>query len=132
MADFPTLAEVIAEHADSWFGEIRYRGITAAGFRSCSCGRWKDDNPAAQYSRASFGAHVQAEWVKACTIETVDQLDALPDLAAVRAGEFGAIWHKNGRYNSHEPWWGAGSDVECPTTDVALPAILLWHPERDR
>lgn len=121
-----SLADIVAKHADTW------HGTTQPGFRSCTCGQWADDDPAAQFSRASFGAHIQAEWLKACTIESPEQLNALPDLVAIRAGVAGLIWHKNGSYNPDEAWWLAGSDIERPTREVALPATLLWHPERDR
>lgn len=119
MADFPTLAQVVDAH------RCRERGMV------CDEGELWCDACKVIVNAEEVGAHIQAEWVKACTIESREQLDALPDLVAVRAGVLGAIWHKSSGYNAHEPWWGVGSEIECPTTDVDLPAILLWHPERD-
>ncbi|NOQ62844.1 hypothetical protein, partial [Mycolicibacterium fortuitum] len=86
MSEFPTLAEVVAKHADTWHGEKRYymQRITQPGFRSCTCGQWIDEDPAAQFSRKSFAVHVREAWAEACTITTVEQLDALPVRSVVR------------------------------------------------
>lgn len=141
MADFPTLAEVVAKHADSWHGEKRYpvQGITQPGFRSCTCGQWMDDDPAAQFSRASFGTHLQAAWVKARTIETPGQLDALPLMSVVKeihvmpsGHDYGAVWE---RWNGSTVQWmklGLPPERSFPSTAIQLPALLLWHPERDQ
>lgn len=120
MADFPTLAEVVEAH------RCRERGMV------CDEGELWCDTCKAIVNAEEVGAHIQAQWAKSCTIETREQLDALPDLAAIRAGVVGTIWHKNGSYNPDEAWWLAGSDIERPTREVAVPAILLWHPERDQ
>lgn len=134
-ADFPTLADIVAQHADSWIGENRHPqyGVTEPGFRSCSCGQWMDDNPAAQFSRASFGAHIQAEWVKACTIETSEQLDALPLNAVVV--DASAIPRTSRHGDSHMPggWTHAGrSPLKSRELADGRPMFVAWHPERDQ
>ena len=65
---------------------------------------------------------------QACAITTVEQLDALPDEAIVRSNS-GVSWHKSSRYDPTEPWWCTGSEIESPSEDVRLPALLIWHPD---
>lgn len=61
-------------------------------------------------------------------IDSIEQLDALPDGSVVRARE-GAIYEKDTQHTiPGEPWWPSGYDVECETTRIALPATLLWTP----
>jgi hypothetical protein len=116
-ADFPSLAEVLARHVD-WVSE---------GVRLCSC-FWTDSSPEASSSRLAWAEHVQAEWDRACRIETVERLNALPDDAIV-GDNSGEAWRKSGMYYPDEPWWAAGHDVEQPATEIRLPARLLWHPD---
>lgn len=117
MADFPTLAEFVERHADLWI-------IGNSSYRTCTCGGWKDTALSAQFSRASFGAHVQAEWVKDRTIETVAQLDALPVRSVVRDAD-GDV---------HEMddcgFWRAPRYPSILNA-VVLPADLLYLPEVD-
>lgn len=65
---------------------------------------------------------------QACAITTVEQLDALPDGAIVRAAT-GQAWHRSGRYDPAEPWWGSGSEIESDSAGIARPARLIWHPD---
>lgn len=135
MADFPTLAEIVAQHADSWIGENRHPhyGVTEPGFRSCSCGQWMDDNPAAQFSRASFGAHIAAEWVKARTIETVEQLDALPLNSVVVDASGIPRTNRTGDSVMRGGWTNAGR-IPISSRELAdgRPMVVVYHPERDR
>ncbi|MFV8169877.1 hypothetical protein [Mycolicibacterium peregrinum] len=137
MSEFPTLAEVVARHADTWHGEKRYymQRITQPGFRSCTCGQWIDEDPAAQFSRKSFTVHVREAWADACTITTVEQLDALPMGAVIRTTEdrvalkSGESW---GNASGYRSWWSAadGEEFDCSSDELDdLPALLLWHPE---
>lgn len=126
MSEFPTLAEVVAKHADTWHGEKRYymQRITQPGFRSCTCGQWIDEDPAAQFSRKSFAVHVREAWAEACTITTVEQLDALPVRSVVRDAD-GDV---------HEMddcgFWRAPRYPSILNA-VVFPARLLWHPEAE-
>lgn len=120
-AEFPTLAEVMAGHAD-WVSE---------GVRLCSC-FWTDGSPDAQSSRLIWAKHVESEWREACTIRTATQLDALPVGAVVLA-----VWAAEltptpvlSRYI--DGWFGfpclqpmhpLGSGRNSET------ALLIWHPE---
>ncbi|WP_217349364.1 hypothetical protein [Mycolicibacterium fortuitum] len=64
-------------------------------------------------------------------IETVEELDALPDHSIIRCAS-GAGWHKQELHCSPgEPWWCAGSEIESPSTDIPLPARVLYTPEAD-
>jgi hypothetical protein len=114
--DFPTLADLIADHTrvDEWGGP------------EWDCGANEHcDGGGTSYE--DYAAHIQAEWLKSRIIETVDQLDALPDGAVVLADNK-AVWQKTSGWSPDEPWWVAGSSVESPSNDIALPARLLHHP----
>lgn len=69
----------------------------------CSCSASAQDDWAA-HTHAQHQADV---WREACTIRTVDQLNALPGRAVVRSAD--------------------GYIVE--RRRVELPALLLWHPD---
>ena len=131
-AEFPTIAELVAKHADSWHGEKRYpvQGITQPGFQSCTCGQWMDDDPAAQFSRASFGTHLQAEWVQARTIETPEQLDALPPESIIKTQGGSVACRFYDRV--HGVVFGDDRPFKWSCLATELPGIVLWHPERDQ
>ncbi|ART68180.1 hypothetical protein BTO20_05900 [Mycobacterium dioxanotrophicus] len=65
-------------------------------------------------------------------IETVEQLDALPDRSIVHESHRDVAWMKDGRYTRNEPWWATGSEVEEPATAIVLPVRVLYTPELDR
>lgn len=109
MSDFPTLAEVTVQHL--W---------------TCDCGE-----AYARGNRRAIAEHLQTEWVKARTIETVEQLDALPVGSVIGLGTGCGLYEKD----THGDWgfppdnraylineaWAAGTKVR-----------LLFHPEHDR
>lgn len=113
-AKFPTLADVIAKHAD-------YVSNLA---RHCTCGEWHDHSLNAPFSRASFGAHVQDEWRKACTIETVEQLHALPAGTVIRTS------FTNIREKLLVGWIPIGGARPLPPDRLhrMLPALVLYVP----
>lgn len=113
MIEFPTLAEVVAKHADFWIGGERPH-------RSCTCG-WTDYGPHAQVSREQFAEHLSEMWREACTVTTVDQLDALPNQSIVLFpdGDPDSKWE--GQWG-----WSRGTLEEILRVDAVL---LLWHPE---
>ncbi|NOR03664.1 hypothetical protein HGK72_26800 [Mycolicibacterium fortuitum] len=91
-----------------------------------------DYTPTWDYNRQlrELAAKIDAELHP--VIETVEQLDALPDHSIVRCAA-GAAWHKQELYCSPgEPWWCAGSEIESPARDVMLPARVLYTPEVNR
>lgn len=116
MSDFPTLADLITDHSrvDEWGGP------------AWDCGADEHCDGGGN-SYEDYAAHIQSEWVKSRRIETVEQLDALPDRAVVLADNR-EVWSKNSGYYPGQPWWAAGSEIESPSTDIALPARLLHHP----
>ncbi|MCA4754772.1 hypothetical protein H8Z60_19785 [Mycolicibacterium fortuitum] len=124
MSEFPTLAEVVAKHADTWHGEKRYymQRITQPGFRSCTCGQWIDEDPAAQFSRKSFAVHVREAWAEACTITTVEQLDALPVRCIVR-------WSHGSTDEREACGWSWGPTAHDDFFADGDTALLLWHPD---
>lgn len=60
-------------------------------------------------------------------IETVDQLDALPDFAVVR-DKVGTVWEKEHHASGEACWWQSGSDVARLPMEVRVPALLLYAP----
>ena len=111
-AERPTLLEVLSEHQFVWdiFGaRCVSRGCDWTGYR------------------AQHPTHQLEVWDEACTIKTVEELDALPDRSAVHEPDRDIVWMKDGRYTS-EPWWGTGSDIESASTDIHLPARLVHRP----
>ncbi|OFB37949.1 hypothetical protein BA059_16765 [Mycolicibacterium sp. (ex Dasyatis americana)] len=59
-------------------------------------------------------------------IETVEQLDALPNGSVVLDSEDGS-WQRAWGF-----WYAGGNRDSCPASDVWLPARVLWTPEVDR
>ncbi|AYD87834.1 hypothetical protein SEA_ARCUSANGELUS_86 [Mycobacterium phage ArcusAngelus] len=118
MAEFPTLAEIAAGHVSD-------------GYDYCSCGwrySWADDAPGWY---VEWSLHLQGEWRKSRTVETVEQLDALSEFAVIR-DRVGEVWEKENHLGDEvRCWWRNGSDGQHDRTAVRLPAILLWHPEVD-
>lgn len=100
MPEIPTLAQVLAGH--SWYPQTH----------SCLCEHprymvWTDHSD-----------HQAAAWRSACTIETVDQLKACPRGSVVMDA-------------NEKPFrrWPAEGDQDYWTSgEIALPALLVWHP----
>lgn len=60
-------------------------------------------------------------------IETVEQLDALPLNSLIKDAS-GAVYENNADFCTTEPWWYLGDTGTCASTEVALPAVVLWTP----
>jgi hypothetical protein len=72
----------------------------------------------------------RAEWVKARTIETVEQLDALPPESIVKT-EGGSVACRF--YDRvHGVTFGDERPFVWTVLATELPAVVLWHPEADR
>lgn len=109
MREFPTLADVIDKHTPSG----------AEGHVTCWCGE--------QFSSfREHAEHVAAAWRDACTIRTVEELDALPFGAVVRT-ECGSITDRYRDEDGTLEWWVDGSPDAGVGED--LPALLIWHPD---
>ncbi|MES5383892.1 hypothetical protein ABVN64_30305 [Mycolicibacterium conceptionense] len=127
MSEFPTLAEVVAKHADFWIGGD-------SPHRSCTCG-WTDYGPHAQVSREQFAEHVREAWMDACTITTVEQLRAISPTPESLSGALiksfgdglGGVLELNddGTWNDYDRADGEHIDA----SEVHLPALLIWHPD---
>ena len=112
-ASFPTLAEVAAEH---W-----------VDYNIGAC-----DGCARRYTNigtvnAEHGQHVAQVWREACTIRTVEQLDALPPETVIKTeGGSIACRHYTGIgvvFGDERPFpWTSSLATE-------LPGLLLWHPD---
>lgn len=118
MSDFPTLEKIVAVHR--WAG--RREQFWDARCTGC---HWRGDiRGTGKTCIALHAEHVQAEWVKSRTIETVEQLDALPVRSVVRDAD-GDI---------HEMddcgFWRAPRYPSILNA-VVLPAHLLYLPEVD-
>lgn len=111
-AEFPTLAEVHAEHQPAPFPSS-----------CCRCGvDLADGEHRADRWDIAHGEHVEQAWREACTIRTVEQLDALPDGAIV------ADCNRHPVYKRDGIWW-SGSQRASIAPPYGFPALLLWHPD---
>ncbi|QDK01170.1 hypothetical protein I5J50_gp67 [Mycobacterium phage Purky] len=118
MAEFPTLAEFLYLHQD------RATSNLDTGNEECRCGR---------QGSTPWREHVQDEWHKARTIETVEQLDALPEMSVVGLDIDGNRFP----IVKDEAWFGPMCITAFDRADLVAalhlgPARLLWHPEVDR
>lgn len=124
MSNVDRIAQILRDHRKWWTVQSAVAKCTASG---CL---WSKFGTITQ-TDAAHAAHL-AELIDAVlhpVIETVEQLDALPDHSIVRCAA-GAAWHKQELYCSPgEPWWCAGSEIESPASDVMLPARVLYTPE---
>lgn len=94
--EFPQLAAVVDKHTPSG----------AEGHVQCWCGEQF-------HAFREHADHVADAWREACTIRTVEELDALPQFAVVR-DRVGTIWEN------------------CWASRIVLPALLIWHPDWER
>lgn len=127
----PRLQDVLAEH--------RLTVSFADGFMSGTCAGcgWTQDVDQSHRSGIELHAdHQAAVWREACTIRTVEQLDALPDGAVVRgAGEAYALALEGNVFERSEcfadarsSWMVVGWDIPVGVSSIELPAVLLWYP----
>lgn len=73
---------------------------------------------------AGHRAHVARLIVDALrpTVRTIEELDGLPYESVVRSDE-GCVWEKD-----PSGWYEPGARQECISSDIALPALVLWCP----
>ncbi|SBS73835.1 hypothetical protein MHPYR_180083 [uncultured Mycobacterium sp.] len=79
-------------------------------------------------------------WREACTITTVEQLDALPFESVIRDQD-GIILAHNPRHvypSQLRPWWPLSGysalerDYGVEAESITLPALLIWSPDWER
>lgn len=130
MTSVPTLADVVAEHR--WYVPSRRDKPWITRCVGCN---WKGDTRNTGMNAIGLHSkHVQAEWMKVRTIETVEQLDALPpNTKIVDADTWG--WQKDCNEGSRL-WIPAAFHSEMLVEDEdcqpSLPALLVWHPGVDQ
>ena len=62
-------------------------------------------------------------------IETIAQLDALPDRVVV-IDRTGTVWEKDNQpAGADEPWWSPGTSFGLGSDQIALPARVIHMPE---
>lgn len=79
------------------------------------------------YGTPEFADHQAAAWREACTVRTVEQLDALPPETVIKTeGGSIACRHYSGIgvvFGDERPFpWTSSLATE-------LPGVLLWHPD---
>lgn len=79
-------------------------------------------NPWRRMADAALAAQRQA-----CTIETAEQLDQLPEQAVVRNLAFGVVLECTVENDGTAGWTSIGNPTQRPS--VVLPALLLHHPD---
>lgn len=116
---FPSRSEVLAKH-------LRYHDRPDRGewrvFCSCESRKWFTE-AIEVISDETYIAHVERRWREACTATTVEQLDALPDGCVVR-DQRGLLWETD---QGH--MYAASFAMPMCIKTVALPAVIVWHPE---
>lgn len=118
MSETPTLAKVVGLH------ERGYSAFNQCDY--CTCDEWSATSDRRNNGHLTHGEHVQAVWRELCTIETVEQLDALPEQAVVRNIAFGVVFEKTIENDGKEWWDSIHGELRA---SVSLPALLIWHPE---
>ncbi len=108
-AEYPSLADHLATHQWSF---IKH---------GCRC-----DDPG---TVGEWPEHVATSWAEACTIRTIQQLEALPDDSTIRVIDGGEINRKTSRRDGSAEWWTTGSEEDIRSTVALLPALLIDHPE---
>ena len=114
MSKFSTLAEVLAPHAD----------FVSNLARHCSCGTWHDHSLSAPHSRLAFSQHQAEVWRDACTSTPAEDLDRVPARSIVRSDAGTIACRFDGRNGVV-----FGDDRPFPWHNLALPAVVLWHPD---
>ena len=116
---FPSHSDVLAQH-------LRYHDRPDRGewrvFCSCESRKWFTE-PIEVVNDETYIAHVERVWREACTVKTVEQLDALPVGCVVR-DQRGLLWETD-----HGHMYAASYAVPMCIKAVALPAVIVWHPE---
>lgn len=119
-AEHPTLAEVIEKHR--WVS----RSTTTRYVAACVCGWEKDIVNTQRTGLQLHGEHVESVWRDACTITTVEQLDALPPESIVKS-EGGSVACRF--YDGiHGVTFGDERPFKWTVLASELPAVVLWHP----
>lgn len=124
MSDYPTLPDMIAAgiqgYAAGEGGRYSYHGDGSA----------IEAMERLDKESHGLGRYISEGWVKSRTIETVEQLDALPDGSVINVPDKRTV-------SSVEKfmgvWWpnrGSGQ-FPGPRRVELLPARLLYHPEVD-
>lgn len=147
MADFPTFTAVAAEHQyvvrhwgdgyteprEEFIGcscNVEYWGHIQHADCTCYEGGYFDEADEAPQKHAE---HVHAEWVAARTIETVEQLDALPLNSVVVDASGIPRTNRTGDSVMRGGWTNAGR-IPISSRELAdgRPMVVVYHPERDR
>lgn len=115
MADFPTLRALLVDQQDADRRHLLSGNIGDSRYY------------AGRVDAMREALRIHAEWVKARTIETVEQLDALPDDSVVLVDDCPARKHMGDWYFANDD----GDSYGSRSLALYLPARLLWHPEAD-
>ncbi|ATN88655.1 hypothetical protein SEA_DEMSCULPINBOYZ_60 [Mycobacterium phage Demsculpinboyz] len=72
----------------------------------------------------------EVERLRPRVIETVEELDALPDFVVVH-DRVNTVWEKEW-HGGEGPWWQTSSETPRSSADFWLPARVLHNPEADK
>ncbi|ABQ86119.1 hypothetical protein PBI_TWEETY_50 [Mycobacterium phage Tweety] len=72
----------------------------------------------------------EVERLRPRVIETVEELDALPDFVVVH-DRVNTVWEKDW-HGGEGPWWQTSSETPRSSADFWLPARVLYNPEADK
>lgn len=129
MSEFPTLAEVVAKHA--WYRPTDRDLRRRPWMTRCVGCNWIGDTRNSRMDQLALHAeHVQAVWRDACTIATVEQLDALPlDTVVVDAVGIPRT-KRHGNSHMSAGWTHAGnSPLKSNELADGRPMCVVSHPD---
>lgn len=114
MNEFPSLAEIIDKHTPSG----------SEGNVQCWCNENFD-------SFREHAEHIAQAWREACTITTVEHLDALPVAAVIKLGDLpGGLYEKDRKGSWGFGCWGDEYQQIIISAELeALTIHLVWHPD---
>lgn len=98
----------------------------ARGVLNRNRGRW----PEADWQTLDQFVRLASDEPDSRIIETVEQLDALPNFTVVH-DRVNTVWEKEW-HCGEGPWWQTCSEAPITNQDFRLPARVLYHPEHDR
>lgn len=119
-AEFPSLADVVCKHRLT----MTFRTDTDTGWQ-CDCGWRPPEKP--WCTRTDHPEHVEQMWREARTIHTSDQLASLPRGTVVESAA-----ETIGAHCGDQRGVVFGDDRPFGWQNLALPAVVLWHPDWSR
>lgn len=126
-AEFPSLAEVFRKHLLLDFLDTNGNHLPP----ECYCGWYSPDE---YRTRIEHPDHVEQMWREACTVTTVEQLDALPEGTVILDADDAVLrrnpWRSRpGRWYPLDGFDAYDRDFGIKIDKIPLPARVIHHPD---